>query len=258
MSASRPLWREPLVHFVALALVILAAERVLAPAPGPAPIVLDDAFAAGLVEEATRRGEPAAGDPVARWLDEEVLLREALALGLDRGDPIVRRRLVQKMEFLLRSELALAEPDDAALQALLEARPERFRQPARVAFRHVFFDRERREDPRADAEVGLERVREAEILAIGIPPELCCWCPLRGYFASGEDLSDIGDPFLLGKSFALAPLERHAAQFGAWSAVLSWWDAWRGVTPEQWDGRRPSAWWAALWARGLTLGVVGL
>ena len=193
MSASRPLWREPLVHFVALALVILAAERALAPVPGPAPILLDDAFAAGLVEEATRRGEPAAGDPVARWLDEEVLLREALALGLDRGDPIVRRRLVQKMEFLLRSELALEEPDDAALQALLEARPERFRQPARVAFRHVFFDGERREDATGDARAALERLREG-----GAPTD-----PAPG------------DPFLLGAAFALAPLERHAAQLGA-------------------------------------------
>ena len=183
----RPLWREPLLHFVLLALGILGAEQLLARPAGPAPVVLDDAFVAGLQAEARERGD--AGDPVARWLAEEALFREALALGLDRGDPIVRRRLVQKMEFLLRSELAAGEPSEAELEALLARDRERYQPPLRVAFEHVFFDGERHADAPASARASLAG-------------------------AGGSDPAG-GDPFLLGSTFSLAPVSAHAARLGA-------------------------------------------
>src|SRR5207248_607365 len=63
---------------------------------------------------------------IQRYIDNEVLYREALALGLDRGDIIVRRRLVQKMEFLTEGLDPLPEPTDAELQAYLDAHAERY------------------------------------------------------------------------------------------------------------------------------------
>ena len=68
---------------------------------------------------------------------EEVLYREALKLGLDRDDTVVRRRLQQKMEFV-GDELAAAEPGEAELQAFLAANRDRFRAPERWSFRQVF------------------------------------------------------------------------------------------------------------------------
>lgn len=74
----------------------------------------------------------------------EVMVREALALGLDRDDTIIRRRLRQKMEFLSEEQAARGTPSDRDLQAHLEAHPEKFRADPRVSFRHVFLDPERR------------------------------------------------------------------------------------------------------------------
>ncbi|MDX1335369.1 MAG: peptidylprolyl isomerase [Gammaproteobacteria bacterium] len=69
---------------------------------------------------------------------EEVLYREALALGLEQNDTIVRRRMAQKMEFLFQDITEAAPPTDAELEAYLQANPERFQESARFSFMHVY------------------------------------------------------------------------------------------------------------------------
>jgi hypothetical protein len=76
----------------------------------------------------------------------EVLVREALALGLDRDDTIIRRRLRQKMEFLSEEQAAQGTPTDRDLLAHLEAHPDQFRTDPLLSFRHVFLDPEQRGD----------------------------------------------------------------------------------------------------------------
>jgi hypothetical protein len=71
-------------------------------------------------------------------LREEVHYREALALGLDREDAVMRRRLRQKMEFLTESGGGLMKPSDAELEAHLAANLDRFTPQPRVAFTQVF------------------------------------------------------------------------------------------------------------------------
>jgi len=73
---------------------------------------------------------------VDNYILEEVLYREALAIGLDRDDTIVRRRLRQKIEFLL-DDFTMVEPSDADLQLLLDNEPDRFRRDARISFNQV-------------------------------------------------------------------------------------------------------------------------
>ena len=75
---------------------------------------------------------------------EEVLYREALAIGLDRDDTIVRRRLRQKIEFLL-DDFTAVEPTDADLQQLLDKQPDRFRLDARITFEQVYLKSESRD-----------------------------------------------------------------------------------------------------------------
>ena len=75
---------------------------------------------------------------------EEVLYREALALGLDQGDTIVKRRLAQKMEFLFEDVSALREPGAGELEAYFAENHARFAQPARVTFRQLYFSPDRR------------------------------------------------------------------------------------------------------------------
>ncbi len=77
---------------------------------------------------------------VEGFIREEVLYREALAMGLDRDDPIVRRRMNQKIAFLSEDLVALSEPGDTELQAFLDANPESYRQPSRFSFRQVYLN----------------------------------------------------------------------------------------------------------------------
>ena len=66
---------------------------------------------------------------VTAHIREEVLCREALALGLDRDDTIVRRRLAQKMEFLTDDIASAAEPDEAAVREFFEKNAARYAKP---------------------------------------------------------------------------------------------------------------------------------
>ena len=91
---------------------------------------------------------------VDNYVLEEVLYREALAIGLDKDDSIVRRRLRQKIEFLL-DDFTLVEPADADLQQFLDNNPDRFRLDDRISFAQVYLQ----EESRADAESTLAMLR---------------------------------------------------------------------------------------------------
>ena len=92
---------------------------------------------------------------VTEFLKEELLAREARSMGLDQGDTIVRRRLAQKLEFLMQDTTRLAEPGAEDLERFYRAHPELFTAPARATFSHVYFSRETRRDAAADAAAAL-------------------------------------------------------------------------------------------------------
>ena len=73
---------------------------------------------------------------IENFILEEVLYREATAIGLDKDDTIIRRRLKQKMEFLV-DDFSVAEPSDEELQQFLDDNPDRFRSDARISFEHI-------------------------------------------------------------------------------------------------------------------------
>lgn len=129
---------------------------------------------------------------VLAHIREEVLCREALALGLDRDDTIVRRRLAQKMEFLTDDLVGAREPDDVALQRFFAENAARYDRPPRVSFRHVYFSQEKR-----GPNVGSAAHEALAALRKG---------------ASDETL---GDPFLHGFEFAERETEELAALFGS-------------------------------------------
>src|SRR5262249_35840153 len=89
------------------------------------------------------------------YIDDEVLYREALRLGLAEDDEIVRRRLIQKLEFLRRDSFSTS-PSSAELRAYYNAHPDQFTTPARASFTQVFFSADHGGSNRA-----LERAREA-------------------------------------------------------------------------------------------------
>ena len=80
---------------------------------------------------------------IESYIREEVLYREALAMGLDRDDPIVRRRMNQKIEFLSEDLAGLVEPAEEELQAYLDANSESYRLPTIISFRQVYLNPEK-------------------------------------------------------------------------------------------------------------------
>jgi len=160
---------EPLLHFLLLAAALFWLDAALRRAPsGDAPggeLVVTRDRIANLADGFARQWGRAPSEEelaamVQDFVREEVLMREALRLGLDRDDAIVRRRLAQKMEFLSEDLVAMAEPTDDDLRAFLAAHPERFRTPARFTFSQVHLDPKKRGDAlRADADALLRALR---------------------------------------------------------------------------------------------------
>lgn len=145
--------REPLTLFVVIGLSLFALDRAWNGAPKPIgesthivitasqQATLRDAFRAELGRSPTPEEFKSRAD---RWIEEEVLYREALALNLDRTDQIVHRQLTQKMRFLLENASSLPAPSDDELQKWLDDHPERYGQPSKISFQQVFLSRGRR------------------------------------------------------------------------------------------------------------------
>lgn len=145
-SFLRRLLREPLLHFLLIGAVIFALAGSGGgggPAEEPDRIVLTKADLDRIQQrfQATWR-RTATPDEMARLVEdairEEVYVREARALGLDRGDAAVRQRLRQKMAFLITSAASADAPSDDVLRAYFEENSEAYQGRSRISFEQVF------------------------------------------------------------------------------------------------------------------------
>jgi peptidyl-prolyl cis-trans isomerase C len=128
------------------------------------------------------------------YIREEVLYREALASGLDKDDTIIRRRLVEKMEFLSQ-ELASTAPSEKDLQEYFQQNREKFRTPEQVAFSHVYFSISKRGlASEKDARSALARLSSG-----AVPP---------------AQVSSLGDSFMLQGEYPLQTQQQIKELFG--------------------------------------------
>ena len=81
---------------------------------------------------------------LANFVRDEVMYREAVRLGFDKGDPLVRHSLKVKMEFLAEAQVEAANPSDDELQAYYSMRKDRYRKPPEVSFVHIYFSTDKR------------------------------------------------------------------------------------------------------------------
>ena len=126
---------------------------------------------------------------------ETVLYREALAMGLEQDDVIIRRRLAQKLEFLFQDLADVVPPDDQELRTYFEANRDRYQDPDLLTFTHVFLDPDQRGDRTlADAEAML-----AELGAQDDPT---------------RDAADLGDLFMLQSYYPQRPESEVSKLFG--------------------------------------------
>jgi parvulin-like peptidyl-prolyl isomerase len=138
---------------------------------------------------------------VENQVQQEILYREALAMGLDKDDEIVKRRMAQKMQFLAEDVAAAREPTPAELRSWFEKNAAKFAQPPRLSFRHLYFSPDRRgARARDDAEQALVKLA-------GQPVDATIASSLADPFMFQEYYRDRAPDYLgkeFGPQFALA------------------------------------------------------
>ncbi|MEM1228979.1 MAG: peptidylprolyl isomerase [Pseudomonadota bacterium] len=179
------LFREPLLWFALLGAGLFWLDARFGEAQFE-PVVVNDAIRTRLSEQwRAQMGAPPSSAElkglIDGWIREEVYAREAEAMGLDRNDTIIRRRLVQKLTFLTEDQATAMPPDEETLQAFYSNEPERYAEPARFDFEHIYFNSDRREDAAADGRALLARLTRSQ---------------------ETVDPASAGDPFMLQRSFA--------------------------------------------------------
>jgi hypothetical protein len=158
------LFREPLFHFAVIGGLLFVLHAQVGEQPRESePVRIGAPELAWLEQMWTRQwrrppSEQERQGLVVELLKEELLARDARELGLDEGDTIVRRRLAQKVEFVIRDTARLEEPSEAELQRFYEEHRGDFALPERVTFEQVVFSSSRRADFEGDAARELARL----------------------------------------------------------------------------------------------------
>jgi hypothetical protein len=213
LKALRAAVREPLLHFVLIGAVLFTITALYEKKADQAEIRISAGEVAQLAAfwETQAQRKPSAAELQAlieERIDEEVLAREAVRLGLDRDDVIVRRRLAQKMAFVSDDLAVVAEPAEAELRAYFDAHRDAYTTPDLYALRHVYFNPDRHGmQLDADAQRALQRLTR------------------------GANPDQVGDPFMLPRELADVSRDDIARDFGSMFA-----DAVTGVAPGTWAG----------------------
>ena len=176
--------KDPLAHFLALGLGLFLLYAALNPGGGagddPKRIVVDRDGLLTFLQYRTKTFQPKLAaarldampkEKLKRLIDdyvrEEALHREALALGLGRNDYVIKRRMIQKIDFITQgfaeAVIKLSEDD---IKAYYDAKKARYREQAYITFTHVFFDTERHKPDEAAA---LAKAKLAELKAGPVP-----------------------------------------------------------------------------------------
>jgi hypothetical protein len=149
---SSPAWlREPLLHFIVFGAVLFGVDHILAMRAGdPHTIVVDaevDAQAIKVFKDA--RGRNPNNDELYAlrkvWLDNEVLYREGIALGLDKGDKAIRERVIFKALSMVDAAVKLPTFDETLLRGWFESHRKKYDEPARFDFEEAVIAGDRAE-----------------------------------------------------------------------------------------------------------------
>jgi len=198
----KKLLREPLLHFLLLGAGLFGAYAVLnrnQPAAQNEILV-----SAGQIETLAATfakiwqrppSEQELKAQIDAYVKEEMLSREAIALGLDKNDTVIRRRLQQKMEFLAEDFAAASDPTEAELADYLAKHPDQFAEEPRFTFRQVFLSPDKRGDRlEADATQLLADLKKQ---------------------GTETDIAELGDSSLLPQDLADASQRSVVSQFGS-------------------------------------------
>jgi peptidyl-prolyl cis-trans isomerase C len=222
VAVGRPAWitlrriaREPMLHFLLIGAVISVLTQFVPSDTGRYRIIVDAQHVARLSENYARQfgqppSRPILDTLVARYVDDEILYREGLAAKIDSGDEVVRRRIIQKMQFLVQDLNAPAAPSQVALQAYYHSHAARYIEPERIAFTHIYFSPDRDGDDGAKQRA----LKVLSSLGVGVVR-----APERGdAYPDAYDFASIG-PEEADRLFGETPIakELFGAPRGHWS-----------------------------------------
>ena len=182
--------REPLLHFLLLGMMLFWLFHVVSGGRGSRGgddhrIVVDAVTVAGIVQryQGVWQRPPTPAELqglIDAQVREEILYRHGAALGLDRDEAVIRRRVLQKLDVITEEAAASSAASEAELQAYLETHAERYGQPATIGFDQVMFDPVRHgEKLDADVAAALVRLRaggdpattgDSSLLPTTVPP----------------------------------------------------------------------------------------
>jgi peptidyl-prolyl cis-trans isomerase C len=190
-------------------------DRGMAPSSKQIQLSLDELAQLTVLFQSQWRREPTPEEfnrLVENKVQQEVLYREALAMGLDKGDEIVKRRMVQKMQFLAEDVAAAREPTTAELKAWYEKSSDKFALPPRLSFRHLYFSPDRRG----------ARAREDAVKAL---------VKLAGQPEDSKLAASLADPFMFQAYYRDRAPEYLGKEFGPQFAL-----AVGKIEPGSWQG----------------------
>jgi peptidyl-prolyl cis-trans isomerase C len=182
--------REPLLHFLLIGTALFVFYGLQDNEPKDKnynnQIVIGEADVSRLIVRWEKKWQrPPTQDELNGMIEqqvrEQVLYREALALGLDKNDPVVRRRLAQKIEFISSDLAAQIEPSESQLSRYFTDHPDKFEIPARLSFVQVYLNTDRRGD---------QSNQDASQLLNELSRD-----------GSQIDITTVGDPFMFDQSF---------------------------------------------------------
>ncbi|MGR8932974.1 MAG: peptidylprolyl isomerase [Gammaproteobacteria bacterium] len=202
--------QEPLLHFLLAGGLLFVVYAWFNEDGSPKTVRITSADVNWLKETWTRQwqrppDEQEVRDLVNGYLREVLLAREAQELGLSENDTVIRRRLAQKMAFLVQDTARLAEPDEATLRRIYAADYAHYRTPLRISFTQIYFRSE------ADAVQGLKKLGK-------------------------NTTAEVGDPILLERDYAALDEPAVTSLFGrAFAAKII------ALEPHRWQGPISSA-----------------
>lgn len=197
MNRIKKIMREPLVHFLLIGAGLFLLFNFTNGPAGDKPnrIVVTPGQVEQMTARFTRsRMRPPTEQEIAvlieSYLRDEIYYREALAMGLDKDDGLIRRRMRQKVEYILEDISAQADPTDETLTAFMRQRMDRYRVEAQISFQQVYLNPDRRKDMDGDARKILVRLR------------------------AGTDPETLGDPIMVRHKFDFASEREIERAFG--------------------------------------------
>ncbi len=208
--------REPLLHFLLIGLALFVVYSWMHRGQGgiesshEIALSFDDLRTMDLYFESQWHRQPTGEEfnaMVENKIQEEILYREGLAMGLDKDDTIVKRRMAQKLQFLAEDVASAHEPSTEELQAWFAKNSEKFALPSRATFRHLFFSFDKRgQNAEGDAAAALMKLSdqpESTPLAVALADPFM----FKDYYADqtpAELAKEFGPTFGLGV-FKLKP-----------------------------------------------------